>query len=98
MLAGTPLAAMERLGDAASEMNDDLPFHQVAVAWRDARDVPSHRIDIRRGATAGPFARCGLRDLDVPDDHLWWRARQPRGVAERPHDGDGVSALVKRGG
>jgi hypothetical protein len=33
---GTPLAAMDRLGDATGKFNDDLRFHQFAVAWRDS--------------------------------------------------------------
>ena len=71
-------------------------LHQVAVAWRDALDGPFHRVDVRRDASAAPLARCVLCDLDVPDGQRWRRARQPRGVAERPHDGNGVTALVKR--
>ena len=85
---------MDRLADATGKLNDGLPFHQGAVAWRDAFDGPSGRIDVRPDTAAAPLARGVLRDLDIADEQRWRRFRQPRGIAKRPHDGNGVTGLV----
>ncbi|MGC2320287.1 MAG: hypothetical protein WA615_27940 [Bradyrhizobium sp.] len=56
-LVPASLAAMDRLRDAAGKFNDDLPFHQVAVAWRDAIHWPLRRIDIEGEPS---FTLCNL--------------------------------------
>jgi hypothetical protein len=47
----------QRHRNATGKLDDDLPFHQVAVAWRDAMLCPPDRIDVRAVAAAAPLAR-----------------------------------------
>ena len=59
------LAAMTSLVNAASELNDDLRFHQVAEWFGDEFDGPSHRIDIRPEAVAAQRTRLRQRQVDL---------------------------------
>ena len=88
------LAAMASLGNAASELNDDLRLHQVAEWFGDGFDGPSHRIDIRPEAVAAQASRSVIDDLDKLDRQQRRRVRQPLGSAECHRDGDGVASLV----
>lgn len=57
---------MDGLGDAASKFNDDLPLHQVAVGFGDARDRPSGRVDVRRATSGTPINTKGAAPLSAP--------------------------------
>ena len=97
-----PHAAMDRLGNAAGKVDDDLCFHQGTVAGQNAipRDPASSKYPARcMPRPTGPAVLC---DLDVSDGQRWRLVRQPSGHGgtptrwrprDRPREGDGRNKL-----
>jgi hypothetical protein len=85
------LAAIDRLGNAARKLDDDLRLHQRAVSFGDDVDGPFGRIDVRREATAaawlpGPVPPVLVRSVEIitestPDQ--WRDATHTTVFAER---------------